>query len=125
MKTVHYTFITWNNRALAAGFDSGLGEDHGSALIRRTAGSPDAQREGKVVDLNVWQQAANQDESPEEAEDLLWESGEPVWEAELVEEPLPAPRSRRSERAMLAAELVSTLSVVAAAVALIVRVLTF
>ena len=53
------------------------------------------------------------------------DGGEGEWTAEAPEEPPAVPRPRKSRRAMLTAELVSTLSVVAAALALIVRVLTF
>lgn len=121
MKTAYYTFTTWNDGAMAAGFDSGLSEERQSALVRQTAGKACARDEDKVVDLTAWR-AANAEEAEDETGDgLEWEAVEPDWTGDA----LPAPRPRKSRRAMLTAELVSTLSVVAVAVAIIVRVLAF
>ena len=64
--------------------------------------------DGKIIDLNAWR-AANLDKV----------------RAERDETPEYVPRPRRSHPSMSASELVSTLSVVAAALALILRVLTF
>lgn len=118
MKTSYYTFTTWNDGAMAAGFDSSLREGRQTAVSAQTGGT--AQGGGKVIDLTTWR-AANLDEALGEPEELDGEYGGDEWE----EPELPAPRPRRSRRSMLTAELVSTLSVVAAATALIVRVLTF
>ena len=121
MKTAYYTFTTWNDGAMAAGFDSGLSKERQSALVRQPVGESRAQDGDKVIDLTAWR-AANSDEAEDETGDgLEWETVEPDW---TDEEP-PAPRPRRSRRAMLTAELVSTLSVVAVAAAIIVRVLAF
>lgn len=124
MKTAYYTFTTWDDGAMAAGFDRTVGEPRQAAMIRRTEGRTRALDEDKVIDLAVWR-AANLDQ--EEPEESAWDGGEGEWTAEAPEESpaVPAPRPRKSRRAMLTAELVSTLSVVAAALALIVRVLTF
>ena len=117
MKTAYYTFTTWNDGAMAAGFDSGLNKERQSALIRQPVGESRARDGDKVIDLNAWR-AVNSDEAEDGPE---WETVEPDWPGGA----LPAPRPRKSRRAMLVAELVSTLSVVAVAAAIIVRVLAF
>ena len=114
MKTAYYNFIAWNN-AMAAGFDDGRSEGRQCAMIRQPEKESGPRDGGQVIDLTAWR-AANLDELEDE----------PDW---AVEEEVPAistPRPRKShDRAVVAAELVSTLSVVAVAVVLILRVLTF
>lgn len=117
MKTAYYTFTTWSGGAMAAGSDSGLSKERQAALVRRQPGEARGRDGGKVIDLTAWRTAG-----ADEAEDGLdWERVEP----ERRDEEPPAPRPRRSRRAMFAAELVSTLCVVAVAAAIIVRVLAF
>lgn len=123
MKTAYDTFTTWNDGVMAAGFDGGalprqtLTAHRTESRVRRIGGD-------KVIDLNAWR-AANlamlEQEVPEEAE---W-PGEASGEADEGEPEVPAPRPRKSHRAMLTAELASTFSVVAVTVALAVRVLAF
>lgn len=125
MKTAYYTFTTWNGGSMAAGFDSAVDGPRQSVMTRQPEGRSDVPGGGKVIDLNAWR-AANLDEFPPEPDGPGGESGGPEWEAGTPDEPYsPAPRVRRSHRAMLTAELISTLCVAAVAVALIVRVLTF
>lgn len=120
MKTSYYTFTTWDDGAMAAGFDSGLKEGRQAAVPIQPART--VRDKDKVIDLNTWR-ADNLDVAGEEPQDFGWEYGGDQWEPGGPAS--PAPRPRRSRRSMFTAELVSTLSVVAAAVALIVRVLTF
>ena len=120
MKTAHYTFTTWNERAMASGFDGAGAAGRQGALVREPQRPARPLGRDNVIDLTAWR-AANLDEALGEPEELDGEYGGDEWE----EPELPAPRPRRSRRSMLTAELVSTLSVVAAATALIVRVLTF
>ena len=124
MKTAHHTFTTWSSSAMAAGFDSAAGGLHQTAVVQepeqiRAAGGDN------VIDLTAWR-TANMEKFWEEGDGFGCEGGGAAWEAEPLDGPaVPAPRPRKSRRAMFTAELVSTLSVVAAAAALIVRVLTF
>ena len=115
MKTAHYTFTTWNAGAMAAGFDGGAAPVR--RPTRRTAPGTD-----NVIDLNAWR-AANPELTPRE-EEQDWAAptyGEPE-EAELS---IPAPRPRKSRRAAVLTELISTASVAAAALAIILRVVAF
>ena len=122
MKTTYYTFTAWNGGAMAAGFDSGAGGGRQAAMVRRTEEPARPVGGDNVIDLNAWRCANPELRREEPAEERHWVDGEPA-EPEPV---LPAPRVRRDHRrVMLAAELASTLSVVAVAAALILRVLTF
>lgn len=112
MKTAHYTFTTWNDSAMAAGFDG-----RQAAMVRQPRQAV-IREEDKVIDLTAWR-AANLDLL--EPEERLEED----WTEEAPELVVPAPRPRKSHKAMLTAELVSTLSVAAAGAALILRILTF
>ena len=113
MKTAFYTFAAWDGGAPAAG--SG-----GTSKPRRklTASQPVEGANGNVIDLNAWKASNPAMSRPEPEEDRtgqLWEQGAP-----------PAPRRRRDHRrALFAAELLSTLAVAGAAVALMLRVLLF
>lgn len=122
MNTAYYTFTTWSGGAMAAGFDGGARQ---AAMVRQ---SRRAQGGDNVIDLSAWR-AANPELCPEEGAGQDGWAGEAGWaeeacleEAELA---LPAPRPRRSRRAAFAAELASTLSVAAAALAIILRVAVF
>ena len=85
MKTAYDTFTTWNDGAMAAGFDGGalprqtLTAHRPESRVRRTGGD-------KVIDLNAWR-AANlamlEQEAPDEAERLDEVCGE-ADEAELA-----------------------------------------
>mgnify|MGYP001042661398 FL=1 len=119
MKTAYYTFTAWEDGAMAAGGDSGLGGERRAALVRRPAGEAHTHSGDKVIDLNAWRTDALEED--EVRGELDWDEIGPDW----PEEEPPSPRPRRSRRAMLTAELVSTLCVVAVALVIIVRVLTF
>lgn len=121
MKTAYYTFTTWEGGAMAAGCDGGLGGERRTSLVRRPAGESCARDRDKVIDLTAWRAANLDGEEAEDRAGLDWDEAGPDW----TEEEPPAPRPRRSRRAMVTAELVSTLSVVVVAVAIIVRALTF
>lgn len=123
MNTAYYTFTTWNDSAMAAGFD-GAAASRQSAMQRqpqpRSGGRPLGG--DNVIDLAAWR-AAN-------AAELWRDSGEedrPCGELETLDPELaiPAPRPRKSHRAGVRAELVSTVSVALAALAIILRVLAF
>lgn len=119
MKTSVYTFVAWDERAMAAGADC-------AARSRQTALIPQREERGlggdNVIDLNAWR-AAEPEEFTAPAEDELDRgAGEPKesWPD------LPAPRARRDHcRTLMAAELLSTLAVAVAALAIILRMLAF
>ncbi len=118
MKTSYYTFTTWDDGAMAAGFDGGLSEDRRADLARQGGGNARARGGDNVIDLNAWR-AANPELLEEPEDGAEWTDGA------RAEPDIPAPRPRKSHRAMMTAELVSTACVAAAALALILRVLTF
>lgn len=122
MKTISYTFTTWDDGALAAGFDGAASPSRG-VLIRQPEARVRRAAEEKVIDLNSWR-AANLEQLRAEPEE---EQAEPLWEEEaLPEVEPPAPRQRRNHhRARFVAELASTLAVAGAAAALMLRVLLF
>lgn len=122
MKTTYYTLTTWDDGAMAAGFDSPAGGGRHPAMVRQSGEQARRANEDNVIDLNAWR-AANLDLFQEETADGPdWNGGEPE-EPELV---LPEPRARRDHRrAMCAAELAATLAVAGVAVALMLRVLMF
>lgn len=115
MNTAYYTFTTWNDGAMAAGFDGG------ASMVRQPPRKA-APAGDNVIDLNAWR-AANLATPEEDQEERDW-AGEDRGEEEELRLS-PAPRPRRSRRAAFLAELASTLSVAAAALVLIVRVLAF
>lgn len=114
MKTACYTFTTWNSGAMAAGFD-------GAALVRQPQRSA-APRRDNVIDLAAWR-AANPELTPRE-EEQDW-AALPYGEPEEPELSIPAPRPRKSRRAAVLTELISTAGVAAAALAIILRVVAF
>ncbi len=114
MKTACYTFTTWNSGAMAAGFD-------GAALVRQPQRNA-APRADNVIDLAAWRAANPELTHQEEEQDWAAPTyGEPE-EPELS---IPAPRPRKSRRAAVLTELISTASVAAAALAIILRVVAF
>ena len=122
MKTAYYTFTTWNDGGMAAGFDSTAGGERRPTAVCQPERRARPVGGDNVIDLNAWR-CANPELCREEAE------GGPYWDDGGQEEPelvLPAPRARRDHRrAMCAAELAATLAVAAAALALALRVLLF
>lgn len=122
MKTTYYTLTTWDDGAMAAGFDSPAGGERHLVMVRQPGEQARRVKEDKVIDLYAWR-AANLDLFQEETADGRdWDGGEPE-EPELV---LPAPRVRRDHRrAMCVAEFAATLAVAGVAVALMLRVLMF
>lgn len=122
MKTAHYTFTTWNERAMASGFDGAGAAGRQGALVREPQRPARPLGRDNVIDLTAWR-AANLAMPEEEPEELEWDGGDDgEGEPELL---LPAPRPRKSRRAALVAELVSTASVVVVTLAIILRVLAF
>ena len=121
MKTAYYTFTVWEDNAMAAGFDGGAASRQ-AMLVRQP--EEQARRTGgdNVIDLNAWR-------ADDEAERWAEAQDGPGWAGEELDEPepaAPAPRPRRDHRrAMLIAELVSTVCVAAVAAALILRILAF
>ncbi len=117
MKTAYYTFTVWDEGgAMAAGCDAAEGASRRTALVRRP-GPESAPRGDNIVDLTAWRA-----EGPDAAEEGPLD-GEGWYEEERAD--FPAPRARRRRRALFAAELASTLSVAAAALAIVLRVLAF
>ena len=122
MKTAHYTFTTWNERAMASGFDGAGAAGRQGALVREPQRPARPVGGDNVIDLTAWR-AANLAMPEEEPEELEWDGGDDgEGEPELH---LPAPRPRKSRRAALVAELGSTASVVVVTLAIILRVLAF
>lgn len=117
MKTAHYIFTTWNDSAMAAGFGGTVGGGRQAAAIRRS-GRPLGG--DNVIDLAAWR-TASLEEPRDGADELDWEAGAP----DGPELAVPAPRPRRSHRAMYIAELAATLGVAGFMAAMIVRVLLF
>lgn len=116
MKTAYYTFTIWKDNAMAAGYD-GAPSSRQTAMVRQSERQARPGGRDNVVDLNAWR-AAGPDGLREEPE---WDD-----EGQAAELIPPAARPRRDHRrAMVTAELVSTLCVAAVTVVLIVRVLTF
>ncbi len=122
MKTAHYTFTTWNESAMASGFD-GAGAARQAVLIREPERKARILGGDNVIDLTAWR-AANL-VMPEEEEDESGWSGEEYEEGAEPELYIPAPRPRKSRRAAFLAELTATVSVAAAALAVILWVVAF
>lgn len=104
MSTVYDT-AAWKDGKLAAGFGGGL-----DGTRRRNAAEdrPRPVVRDNVIDLAAWREAS------------LSAPGE-----ETAGPETPAPRPRRSQRAALIAELVSTACVALVTLVIILRVLTF
>ncbi len=116
MKSAYYTFTTWEQGQLAAGFGGGLDSGRQSVIVRQPAQKARPAGGDNVVDLAAWR-AANQE---------LW--GEAGQDAYAQEEPaveVPAPRVRRSRAARAYSELASILAVAGTALALLAWVLLF
>lgn len=122
MNTAYYTFSTWNDGAMAAGFDAAAGGARQTAMARQSGQGARARGGDNVIDLNAWR-AANLELCREDAGDgeMEWTAGEP----EGLELNVPAPRRRKSRRAAFMAELASTAGVAAAALAIILWVVAF
>lgn len=123
MKTVHYTFTTWSDGAMASGFDGTVAGTRRAAAVREPERKVRPLGADNVIDLAAWR-AANLD--------MMEPLDDPAWAAEQEDEGMeeagfavPAPRPRKSRRAALAAELVSTVCVAAVTLAIILRVLAF
>lgn len=117
MNTAYYTLTTWSGGAMAAGFDRAADCARQTAIVRQSG-----RRGGdNVIDLTAWR-AANLETCPEERMDEAAWSGDEAAEGELS---VPAPRPRKSRRAAFLVELASTVSVAAAALAVILRVVAF
>lgn len=123
MKTAYYTFTTWNSDGMAAGFGGAVSGPRQAAMVRQP-GPGQSRGGGKVVDLTAWRTENLDGPSDEPMDELTW-AAESCGELDEADPAVPVPRPRRSRRAVLTAELISTLSVVAVAAAIILRVLTF
>ena len=111
MNTAYNTLTTWSGGAMAAGFGGSAGDICQTAVVRQ---SGRARGGDNVIDLTAWR-AANLEACGEESAD-----GTAAEELSM-----PAPRPRKSRRAAFWAELASTVSVAAAALAIILRVAVF
>ncbi|MDE6260124.1 MAG: hypothetical protein K2M42_04575 [Oscillospiraceae bacterium] len=118
MRSVTYTFTTWDGGQRAAGFDGALGSGRQAVMVRQL-GRQGRPVEDNVIDLTAWR-AANQE---------LWEEQselEPEYALEEAERPTPACRARsRRRRVYIDPELASIVGVVGVLVTLMVRVLAF
>lgn len=114
MKSVYYTFTTWNDGERAAGFGGG----RQAVMVRQPA--PKARQAGgdNVIDLSAWRPAG--EESWDEPEELDRECA-----PEGAGPESSARRVRRSHSARVYWELASILGVAGVLVALLVRVLAF
>lgn len=115
MNTAYYTFTSWTDGKLAAGFGGGLDGTRRTAITKERSRGARPTGGDNVIDLSAWR-AANLSAFEEEPD----RAGE-----ELPEPDIPAPRPWKSQRAALVAELISTASVALVALVVIVQVLTF
>ena len=119
MKSVTYTFTTWDDGERAAGFDGALDSRRQVVMVRQSGRQGRTPGGDNVIDLTAWR-AANQE---------LWEEQselEPEYNLEETEPEAPARRARsRRRRAHVDPELLAILSVVGVLAALMVRVLAF
>ena len=119
MKSVTYTFTTWDDGRRAAGFDGELNSGRQAVMVRQPEQKTRPLGGDNVVDLAAWR-AANQE---------LWEEQaelEPEYAVEETVRSAPARRVRnRRRRAYVDPELVATLGVIGVLAALIIRVLMF
>ena len=110
MNTAYYTFTSWTDGRLAAGFGGGLDGTRRTSVTEERPRGTRPTGGANVIDLSAWR-----------ATNLSAFEEEPDQAAEELSEPdIPAPA-----RAALAAELISTASVALAALVIIVQVLTF
>ena len=124
MKTSYYTFTTWNEGAMASGFDGAAVETRQCLMVREPEQKGRSLGGDNVIDLTAWRATNPLEQAQDEPEcaDLDW-SEEALEEPELVQEPVR--RARRNHDVAFAAELAATLSVVAAAVMLMIRIVLF
>lgn len=123
METVHYTFTAWNDGAMASGFDGPVTGTRHTAVVREPERKSCPLGVDNVIDLAAWRAAnLNMAEPPEEPD---WAAGQEDEGAEASGFAVPAPRIRKSRRAALVAELVSTACVAAVTLVIILRVLAF
>lgn len=116
MKSVTYTFTTWEDGERAAGFDGSLDSGRQAVVVRQPSRKARALGGDNVIDLAAWR-CANRE---------LWDEPEPEYAVEEEAPEAPARRARRSHRgAYIDPELVSILGVVGVLAALVVRVLAF
>ena len=118
MKSVYYTFTTWDDGQRAAGFDGALNSGRQVVMVRQT-GRQSRPVGDNVIDLAAWR-AANQE---------LWEEQselEPEYSMEEAEPVAPARRVRsRRRRVHIDPELAAIVMVVGVLAALMIRVLVF
>ena len=107
MKSVYYTFTTWDDGQRAAGFDGELDGGRQAVMVRQSGRQGRMPNGDNVIDLAAWR-AANQE---------LWEEAEP-------EAPIRRARSRR-RRVHIDPELAAIVMVVGVLAALMIRVLMF
>ncbi|MBD5084256.1 MAG: hypothetical protein HDT33_04120 [Clostridiales bacterium] len=120
MKSVTYTFTTWDDSQRAAGFDGELDSGRQAVMVRKSGVRPCRMPGGdNVIDLAAWR-AANQE---------LWEEQselEPEYAVEEAEPEAPARRVRsRRRRVYIDPELAFIVGVVGVLAALLIRVLAF
>ena len=118
MKSVYYTFTTWNDCEQAAGFDGSVDSGRRAVMVRQPSQDTRVRGGDNVIDLAAWR-AANQE---------LWEEQselEPEYTVEAAEPEAPARRVRRRRRAHIDPELFAILGVVGVLAALMIRVLLF
>ena len=119
MKSVTYTFTTWDNGQRAAGFDGALDSGRQVVMVRQSGRQGRTPSGDNVIDLAAWR-AANQelwDEQSELEPEYSMEEAEPVAPARRV-------RSRR-RRVHIDPELAAIVMVVGVLAALMIRVLVF
>ncbi|MDE6282000.1 MAG: hypothetical protein K2M15_09520 [Oscillospiraceae bacterium] len=119
MKSVTYTFITWNGGQRAAGFDGALDSGRQVVMVRQSGRQGRTPGGNNVIDLTAWRAATQE----------LWEEQselEPEYNLEEAGPETPVRRARsRRWRAHVDPELLAILSVVGVLAALVVRVLAF
>ena len=119
MKSVYYTFTTWDDGQRAAGFDGELDGGRQAVMVRQSGRQGRMPNGDNVIDLAAWR-AANQE---------LWEEQselEPEYALEEAEPEAPIRRARsRRRRVHIDPELAAIVMVVGVLAALMIRVLMF
>lgn len=117
MKSVTYTFITWEDGRRAAGFDGELNGGRRAVMVRRPGKEARSLGGDNVIDLAAWRGASQE----------LWEERpEQEYAVEEAERPARVRRARvRRRRVRIDPELASIVGVVGVLAALMIRVLVF
>ncbi len=123
METVYYT-LTARGIEVEGELEQAVGAARRVMLVRQPRHAP-KKAQDNVVDFTAWKAAREAERAAEEFEDADGPDL-PAWDESVRESaPRPARRERRRHDVLFTGELLATLSVIAVAAALVVRILTF